>query len=1091
MKAITRATSVSGRSCAVVVAVTVLVLFANGMWAPEARPSRATPPRGIIAFELAEADLHGLRSLKDHGRAFTHLFPRWFHLTREEGDPLVDLVIEDTIAIAVDAGLTVIPTLDNVDERGSSHPDLVRAILADPERRADVIKDVAWTLDSYGLDGIDVHFDGLEEVDQPALATFLAELSAALKPQGRVTIGSVTVHAADPERLQAFAALLPHVDYLRVLISLDAGARPEPGPDAPTPFFTSMVDALIQVVPPERLIAGISMFGHAWPEGGHARAIDFPQAMALAHVHGGEVAWQPDTGGLRLAYEQAGTRYRAHVDDAPALSNKLVQVEARGLAGVSFARLGAEDPSLWARLAGTGRQDILRALGAIPAELPFQFVGSGEIVHLTNDQVRAGRREIALDPASGLVTDVRYTELPVPYVLARSGVPPGGRKIALTFDDGPSREWTPQVLDLLARYQVQATFFMVGRHAVGNRDLVRRAYREGHELANHTFTHTMLADVSEPWARFELNATRYVIAGITDRDLRYFRSPLYAEANSFVEAESPLPDTYPRTLRLASQQGYLSVGNVLDPNDWRLPGTDWIITAATDQSRVRGYVILLHDSGGDRRQTLEALPAIIESYQAQGFEFTTVSGLIGMDREFGMPPIPPEDRLPIRFVALCFAAFQAGEDALYVLMVASILLSIVRIGGLACLALIQYRRPRPYPFDGRRFQPFVSVLVPAYNEQAVIGATIESLLRSDYENFEVLVIDDGSKDDTLAVARRYASHPAVRVISKENGGKASALNLGVREARGEVLIAMDADTVFDPRFISYMLGHFRDPTVGAVSGNAKVGNRRGTLAGWQSIEYITNFNLDRRAYTLLNCITVVPGAAGAWRKRDVLAAGGFGHGTLAEDADLTISVRRLGRRIVFEDRAIAWTEAPETVQAFIKQRRRWSYGTLQVLWKHRDVLLRPRFGALGMVAFPSALLYLGLSLVGPAMDAGALWFLSMHVLETVYFNHEGPVSMGALVGSIFWSDGPTPGLYYAAFILTEWVQSILAFRLDREHLRPLLAVPAQRFVLRWLMYFVLFATFLTALKGFRVGWGKLERTGVALGPVATPTPSHG
>jgi cellulose synthase/poly-beta-1,6-N-acetylglucosamine synthase-like glycosyltransferase len=223
----------------------------------------------------------------------------------------------------------------------------------------------------------------------------------------------------------------------------------------------------------------------------------------------------------------------------------------------------------------------------------------------------------------------------------------------------------------------------------------------------------------------------------------------------------------------------------------------------------------------------------------------------------------------------------------------------------------------------------------------------------------------------------------------------------------------------------------------------------------------------------------------------VVAVGGFGRGTLAEDADLTISVRRLGRRIVFEDRAIAWTEAPDTVGAFVKQRRRWSYGTLQVLWKHRDVLLRPRFGALGMVAFPSALLYLGLSLVGPVMDVGAVWFLLTHVLETVYFNHEGPVTPASIVGSFFWSDGPTPVFYYAAFILTEWAQSILAFRLDRESMRPLISVPVQRFALRWLMYFVLFATFLTALKGLRVGWGKLERSGVTLGPVATPTPSSG
>jgi hypothetical protein len=367
----------------------MMVLVANGVWAPTVRRSRVTPSRSIVALELAETDLHGLRSLKVHGHAFTHLLPRWFHLTRED---------DDSIAIAADAGLTVIPTLDNVDEHGS-HPDLVRAILADPEQRADVIKNVVETLDASSLGGIDVHFDGLEEGDQRALATFLAELSAVLRPHGRVTISSVTLHADHPERLRALANLLLHVDYLRVLVSRDAGAHLEPGQDAPAPFFTSMLDALIQVVPPERLIAGISMFGHVWPEGGRARTIDFPQAMALVNLHRGEAAWEPDVGSLRLSYEQAGIRHRAYVDDAPALSNKLAQVKARGLAGVSLARLGAEDPSLWARLAGRGRPEAVEGLGVVPP-LPFQFVGSGEIVNLTNDQVRAGRREVMLDSAS-------------------------------------------------------------------------------------------------------------------------------------------------------------------------------------------------------------------------------------------------------------------------------------------------------------------------------------------------------------------------------------------------------------------------------------------------------------------------------------------------------------------------------------------------------------------------------------------------------------------------------------------------------------------------------------------------------------------
>jgi cellulose synthase/poly-beta-1,6-N-acetylglucosamine synthase-like glycosyltransferase len=524
------------------------------------------------------------------------------------------------------------------------------------------------------------------------------------------------------------------------------------------------------------------------------------------------------------------------------------------------------------------------------------------------------------------------------------------------------------------------------------------------------------------------------------------------------------------------------VGNVLDPRDWERPGEAQIVAAATNRSLdPPGHVILLHDSGGDRNQTLRALPIVIDFYRSQGVSFTTVSGLLGQDRDFGMPPVRAADDFAVLFVAGGLNVFQFLENLLLFLLYVSIGIGVLRTVGLLALAIVQYVQRRPEPFQAQEIQPFVSVLVPAYNEEKVIKATIDSLLRSNYRNYEIIVIDDGSKDGTVAAARQYESNPRVRIIAKENGGKSSALNRGIQEARGEVVIAMDADTVFDPNFIPYILGHFRDPNVGAASGNAKVGNREDLIAQWQSIEYITSFNLDRRAYTLLNCVTVVPGAAGAWRKRDLIAAGGFKHDTLAEDADLTVSVRRLGRRIVYEDRALAWTEAPNNVQGFVKQRRRWSYGTLQMLTKHRDTLFRPRYGALGFVAFPSAVLYLTLALIAPAIDLGAIWSVVAQIAEDVQLNRETSMSPGALFLSLFWVEAPKPLLYYLAFILIEWVQSAISFFMDRERPWPLLWVPVQRFVLRWLLYYVLFATFLTALKGLRMGWGKLERKGTVLG----------
>ncbi len=1060
------------------VAAVVLSLFAMGGGLPAG--ARQEPSRGIVALEFSNSELHGMRSLLAYGNQFTHLQPRWFHLDRPWDGQLSADVNPTTIEEARSRGIALVPILDNF-EGSQSRPDVVRQILTSPTQRADLIQALVRSVTDQGFAGIDIHFLGLEEVDRGLLADFVRSLAAALRPGGRILIVSEFAHVADPESIRALGEFAVDADYVRALIYGEHNLTTEPGAIASTSFFNATLDAVRAVVPPSKLIVGISMVGSDWDEQGKAREIDFPQAMALARTRGGEIQWDAGTGSLILLYSEDGQKRRAYFEDALTLSNKIQQARLLSPAGLSFIRLGAEDPSIWPLLRGGVTQDALQGLDRVGG-LPFQVIGAGEIWDVPENAPKDGRRQFAIDPQSGRVSDIHYTELPAPYVLDRTGVPADGKRIAITFDDGPSTTWTPKVLDLLSQYHVPATFFVVGRHALANTDLIRREFNEGHEIGNHTFSHISLLSMSDLQAVFELNAARYIVAGVTGRNMRYFRSPFIANPNPQDEDPTPAPGYFLVPQLRARQFGYLTVGNNLDPRDWERPGDAQIITAATNRSLdPPGYIILLHDSGGDRSQTLRALPAIIEFYRSEGFQFTTVSGLLGLDRDFGMPPVQPESLPATQFVALGFNVLQTLENILLLLLYLSIGMGLARTVGLLGLAFVHYTKRRPDPFDAQEIQPFVSVLVPAYNEEKVIGNTIESLLASHYQNYEVLVIDDGSRDGTLATARKYEHHPQVRIIAKENGGKSSALNVGIQEARGEVIIAMDADTVFHPDFIPYVLGHFRDPSVAAASGNAKVGNREDLIAGWQSIEYITSFNLDRRAYTLLNCVTVVPGAAGAWRKRDLVAVGGFGHDTLAEDADVTVKVRRLGRRIVYEDRALAWTEAPNTVGGFVKQRRRWSYGSLQVLTKHRDVLFRPRYGALGFVAFPSAILYLAFTLIAPAIDVAAIWSVASQIAEDLQLNRETAPGLGQILASLFWVEAPKPLLYYVAFVLMEWVQSAIAFWMDRERPWPLLWVPVQRFVLRWLMYYVLFATFITALKGFRVGWGKLERKGTVLG----------
>ena len=297
------------------------------------------------------------------------------------------------------------------------------------------------------------------------------------------------------------------------------------------------------------------------------------------------------------------------------------------------------------------------------------------------------------------------------------------------------------------------------------------------------------------------------------------------------------------------------------------------------------------------------------------------------------------------------------------------------------------------------------------------------------------------------------------------------------------MVTIDADTEIEPDAISKLVRHFSDPKVGAVAGNVKVGNRSRWLTRWQALEYITSQNMEKRAFDLLNCITVVPGALGAWRKKAIETAGGITADTVAEDADLTIAIRRLGWRISYDEEAIAWTEAPETAGQLIRQRFRWTFGTLQSFWKHGDTLLRPKYGTLGWIALPNIFLFqLVLPLISPVIDL--MFFGSLLLWGLAQFRVTRLPQLWTA------ADVEKSVLFFLGFLLIDILTCMVAFVLERkEDWTLLIPVLLQRFYYRQLMYVVLFRSVKEAVSGRPVGWRGVEPEAPPRTSKAPPKPA--
>jgi cellulose synthase/poly-beta-1,6-N-acetylglucosamine synthase-like glycosyltransferase/peptidoglycan/xylan/chitin deacetylase (PgdA/CDA1 family) len=618
-----------------------------------------------------------------------------------------------------------------------------------------------------------------------------------------------------------------------------------------------------------------------------------------------------------------------------------------------------------------------------------------------------------------------------------------GKKLALTFDDGPDPRWTPRIAATLRRLGVPATFFVVGSQVARHPAIVRSLAADGFELGNHTFTHADLATLPGWERNLQIGLTDNAVAGAMGKRLRLVRPPYSATPAAVTNRQVvPLVDL--------ARDGYVIALSNLDGEDWRRPGAAEIARRITPRG-ANGGIVLLHDGGGDRSQTIAALEQAVPRLRARGFEFVPVSALA---------QLPPRDvELPagswgqakgrLLLGTLSVARWTTGALAALLLLVT--ILFAARIALLFAFARRHARttrRSRPEEV----FEEPVSIVVPAYNEAVGIERAVRSLVASDYPEFEVIVVDDGSSDGTAELVDALALSN-VLVLRQPNRGKPAALNRGIDAARHQVIVMVDADTVFEPGTLRNLVQPFSSPEVGGVSGNTKVGNRRSLLGRWQHIEYVMGFNLDRRLYDTLQCMPTVPGAIGAFRRQTLLDVGGVSSATLAEDTDLTLAVGRSGWRVVYVENARAWTEAPSSLRALWRQRYRWSYGTLQAVWKHRAAMWRRGESRIGRRGLPYLVLFqITLPLLAPLIDLFSLYgLLFLQVREVLAF--------------------------WVVFTTLQLGLGWYAFRLDRESPRVLWSMPLQQFVYRQLMYLVVIESVLTAIRGTPLHWRPMSRSG--------------
>ncbi len=1009
-------------------------------------------------------DENGLNSLSANAPNIDILLPLWLSLdgqTISLNTPRTeDIKAVTTITSPTAPNLKIMPVFSNYDDilkdwNGAA----ISRLLNDAEAQKRLIEQLkTFTLDNH-FAGISLDMGNISSTDQPKYLQFVRDTRKIFE-QNQLLL---SINFSIDTQTFDYKAYANSTDFIIIRAYDEHWLTSTSGPIASQKWFEEHISRVAQEIPNDKLVIALGAFGYDWEDGAtSAVTISFPQAVQLARESKTDIIFDSANLNSSFEYYNNDKHHQVYLFDAISAFNEKHFASSFQPKGYALWKLGYEDNSVWSVLKTTSLADQLAGINTIKAFNTIDYQGTGDVLKVKTIP-QEGTRTVTYDDKINLITKVLYKQLPAGYIIGKIGKETKNT-VTLTFDDGPDPTYTPDVLKILEDYKIKATFFVIGSNAQAYPDLLKKIFKNGNLIGNHTFTHPNIAEISDSQLLFELNSTQLLIESLLNVKTLVFRPPYDQDIN-------PQTLSQAKPINQVSKAGYVTVGNSIDPKDWEEPGVKQIVDETIRQTIAnQGGVVLLHDGGGDRSQTIAALPAIIEGLQAAGFRIVPLNEMIGVKPEIVNTPIQQGEYYNIMFNLFYIRFFSFSQLILQILIYFGLFIGLIRFVPIGVMAIIQTRRHRRKIFD-EDYTPSVSVVIAAYNEEKVIKETIENVLQSIYDKskFEVIVINDGSTDNTWQIlSQHYTDHPNVKIFSKTNGGKSAAVNYGIKRTTGEIMVSLDADTLVDPHTVNYLVRHFSDPRIGAVAGNAKVGNRDNLLTKFQALEYIISQNLDKRAFDLLNAITVVPGAIGAWRISLVKEIGGLDESTLAEDSDLTLQIIRKGYIVHYEEDGVAYTEAPTSIRTLSAQRFRWAFGTLQVLVKNKSLIVNPRLHWLGMIGLPNVIYFQFFSpLVTPIVDIA---LLSQIILAFIQLSYNSQLVSIQQFAGLF--------IYYAIFTVLDLASSIVAFSLEKkENWKLMFWMLPQRFFYRFFLNLICLKSLVSAVKGNAIGWNKLDRKG--------------
>jgi peptidoglycan-N-acetylglucosamine deacetylase len=954
-------------------------------------------------------------------------------------------------ALAVSNGLPGGSALPIARITASTRTDELATLLSPGPELDRLVADMTMLLASERQASLCINLEAHPTLAPEVLRHVLTRLKSATEGRGRRPAALCLI--AGPE-----AGFWRDPDLVTLLdLAVVKGFREAASPliaPAPPDWFEAAMTELRIAIPGPKLVVALGSFGERWQSGqSRGTRISYAETHTLAEEFGASPQFDPAAGATRLQFLDASRQVNSlWLLDAATVFNQLAALSWDQ--SVVIWPLGYEDPAIWSLLQPDRQARPPHLLLQEPINLSSQVLtkAGGPALAAIQPAVE-GQRWLRMDASGARIEAQGHDRLPLPHrVQLQGGGVAGG--IMLAFDGLPSSVDVDHFITTLATTGAKAAFFVDLPALLQRGAAAQKLSMAGHVLGLRVLPPLPNRPESQLAGRMQMNAVQLYLTRHFGKParlvlLRPGAGPPHYSSDAFA-AETDLLG-----------RGLISVRSSFDAPFGPIDPTSFVdrILREGDPGQTQVITLDLRESGPDLAL---ALPGFLARLAADGFQFVALD-----EATLSGSAAPASITLPVSQIGDGFAFgllafFLNGVTVLFfVMLVISAIFSVIYI----TLSLLR----RPNGAIDPDFTPPVSVVIPAFNEEKVIAACLASVLRSDYPNFQVYIVDDGSTDHTSDVIRSMvAEHPRVHLLQEENAGKWHAANYALSQITTPIFIAADADSIFLPDTIRWLVQPFKDEKVGAVAGLVEVGNRVNILSDFQHQEYMVTQNVLRRAHEFFDGILVVPGAVGAWRTRAVQLGGGFSGETITEDADLTVAVHRAGYRVRFEERARSITEAPVTVRAFMRQRLRWQLGMLQVSWKHRRVI--------------TSGLPIGFSVVD------SIWFGPVSLLLAILDDILLVTVVGTALYSIVLREALPGGvlpilLFTSYFIMTgiEVLRTLTAFWFERRfEWKTLLLIPLLRFGYRQLLYLTAIRGLFRALTGHPTGWYKIDRTGTKL-----------